>query len=263
MINKKIIDKTLHSESITILKNNYANQLIDTEYQTKIDSLPKSEIDKYNNLKMINYQKLEKDKILKELRQKQIADEYLKNRETVENTKLKLIKDDKIPENFKNIDFLMDRHTKKKNLDDLERSIIKDQLKSIDLSVLNSKKDIVNKIKDNKQYVKYAFENFKNELNRSIQLEKDKRRNNMSLLYMHEVENVRKIIETKDNIDLQKQIGMQIKVNQQNSMIISTKLNKIGTITNNKNLKLKQELDSQEKHENFYKLNIKNQERKN
>lgn len=182
MINKKIIDKTLHSESITILKNNYANQLIDTEYQTKIDSLPKSEIDKYNNLKMINYQKLEKDKILKELRQKQIADEYLKNRETVENTKLKLIKDDKIPENFKNIDFLMDRHTKKKNLDDLERSIIKDQLKSIDLSVLNSKKDIVNKIKDNKQYVKYAFENFKNELNRSIQLEKDKRRNNMSLL---------------------------------------------------------------------------------
>lgn len=80
---------------------------------------------------------------------------------------------------------------------------------------------------------------------------------------MHEVENVRKIIETKDNIDLQKQIGMQIKVNQQNSMIISTKLNKIGTITNNKNLKLKQELDSQEKHENFYKLNIKNQERKN
>jgi len=49
--------------------------LINTEYQTKIDSLPKSEIDKYNNLKMINYQKLEKDRILKELRQKQIADE--------------------------------------------------------------------------------------------------------------------------------------------------------------------------------------------
>jgi hypothetical protein len=49
---------------------------------------------------------------------------------------------------------LIEKHTKKKDLDDLERSVIKDQLKSIDLSVLNSKKEIVNKIKENKIYVK-------------------------------------------------------------------------------------------------------------
>lgn len=71
----------------------------------------------------------------------------------------------------------------------------------------------------------------------------------MSLLYLNEVENARKIIELKDNLEVKKQIGMQIKVNQHNSMIISTKLNKICTINNNKNQKLKQELEGQEKHE--------------
>lgn len=104
MINKKIIEKTLHAESITLLKNNYTNYLIDINYQDKIDALPKSEIDKYNNLKLINYHKLEKDRILKELRQKQLSDEYLKNREIIENTKMKLLSDEKIPENSKNID---------------------------------------------------------------------------------------------------------------------------------------------------------------
>jgi len=47
---------------------------------------------------------------------------------------------------------------------------------------------------------------------------------------MKEVENVKKVIEQKDNYNLHKQIANQKKINNNHSQIISTKLNKISNL---------------------------------
>jgi len=49
--------------------------MIDLEFQNKIDKMSKSEIDRLNSLKLINEQKHNKDREIKEIKQKQIAEE--------------------------------------------------------------------------------------------------------------------------------------------------------------------------------------------
>lgn len=80
-------------------------------------------------------------------------------------------------------------------------------------------------------------------------------------MFMREVDNVNKIYELKDDASVHKQMAAQKKINNHHSQLISTKLNKISTINNTKNVHYMKELDFQAKQENYYKVNLKNNDR--
>lgn len=100
-------------------------------------------------------------------------------------------------------------------------------------------------------------------MNKSIEIEKTKRKELLNGYYQKELDNVKNIIQKKDTIDLQKQIGQQKKLNKINSQIISTKLNKICTIQNNQNINGLKDHESQIKQEIVYSNKLKNHEEKN
>jgi len=61
----------------------------------------------------------------------------LKNTQKIDNNKLKSVKDTKNIVNFENVDKIIQHKIKRNELEDIQKSIIKDQIKAIDTVKLN------------------------------------------------------------------------------------------------------------------------------